>query len=209
MDLTNISYCRYNADQHSRTPQQWNARNIVRAIKGDAFNGYANLKIGERWKTLDQEHPEVAMEWFVNIVKTTTKFDPSTTYILCPIPDSSCTVNSGNPSKTMALALALKAALPKLVIWDGLRFTKAVPRRTRDEVVLKDAMVCSGTPPDGFIYLLDDVCTTGAHVIAAASCLKDLGVKSSIGALSVARTMLTPDDDVFGFRGDKLTSIRL
>jgi hypothetical protein len=206
MSLSNVSYCRY-LTKGPWSQDKHNAYNIVRAIKGDSFNGYADLKIGSVWKRLTSESPQIAFEWFAENVKSQTKFAKETTYYLCPIPDSQCTSGCGRPPKTIALAQALVSRLPQLVIWDSLRFSKVMPKSSltnmRNEEVIFQALRCPSPIPDGHIILLDDVCTSGSHAKASARRLGQAGA-DSVSAMSVARTTQNSADALFGFRSDPL-----
>jgi len=202
LKLDNISYCRYISDRHLRNQSHWDARAVVRAIKGDEFGGYADLKIGGIWRRLDQSHPELAVEWFTERVLQETSFSSNETYVLVPIPHSSCTVMSGETPKVFAIALALQRRIPRLQIADILRFNEVMPKSSetniRDENLLFQATRLIQKPPKGNIILLDDVCTTGAHAKAAARAVTK-GDGSVSCSMSVARTTLNPQDPVFGF----------
>jgi hypothetical protein len=203
MSLDNISYCRYLADIRQPWRQEhYKVAKIVRAIKGEPFNGYADFKIGEVWQRLDPDHGQVATDWFVDRVATETKFSGSG-HLLCPIPDSQSTPSSTHAPRTLALARRLSERLPQLKIWDHLRFKKPMPRKVRDEEMLFENFVCTATVPSGYIILLDDVCTSGAHARAAQRRLRGQNT-SNMCAMSVARTMLDPNEAVFGFRLDHL-----
>lgn len=208
MSLNNISYCRYLAKRDgSWTQEQWQARDIVRSIKGEAFGGHVDLVIGGKNRTLDQAHSELAFYWFAETVEKQTKFEGTAGYALCPIPDRLCTATCGRSSKTMKIAEALASRLPKLKVWDGLRFTRemASTRSTnmRDPEKIFQALTLISRIPDKYIILLDDVCTTGAHARAAARIIRKNG-NQHVCAMSVARTMLDSDEKVFGFRSDPL-----
>jgi hypothetical protein len=208
MSLSHLSYCRFLTDINTAWQQaHYDARAIVRALKNEQFKGYATLKIRGKWQTLDAAHPEIAVDWFADQVFTTTAFQANAKYSLCPMPDSSCTVTSKRPSKTMRLAEALVTRIPSLSVWDGLRFSRQMPKSSetnmRDTQVLYDAMVCRANLPDAFLIVLDDVCTSGAHAVAAAARLRASGA-TRISSMSAVRTMLSSDESVFGFRDDPL-----
>src|SRR6266700_5713262 len=128
MSLDNISYCRYLTDvSQTWLPEHYRVRNIVRAIKGDSFNGYAFLRIGNVVRRLDSNNPQVATEWFVDRVAEETEFSKGN-YILCPIPGSQCTPSSTHVPRTLLLAQSLSQRLPQLKVWDHLRFKKPMTR---------------------------------------------------------------------------------
>jgi len=203
MSLANISYCRYLADITKPWRQEhYDVAKIVRAIKGEPFKGYADFRIGKVSQRLDPEHRQVAVDWFVDRVTTETKFSNGD-HLLCPIPDSQSTRSSTCPPRTLTLAQALSKRLPALKIWDHLRFRTPMPRRVRDEELLFENLVCTAPVPLGYIILLDDVCTSGAHARAAQRRLRSHNA-SDMCAMSVARTMLDPSEEVFGYRSDPL-----
>jgi hypothetical protein len=202
MSLDNISYCRYLADITKPWRQEhYNVAKIVRAIKEEPFKGYAEFKIGKVWKRLDPDHRQVAVDWFVEQVAGQTEFTGPN--FLCPIPDSQSTIASAHPPRTLALARSLSQRLPQLTVWDHLRFKKPMARKIRDEELLFENLVCTADAPAGYIILLDDVCTSGAHARAAQRRWLERGAKDMC-AMSVARTMLDPNEKVLGYRLDRL-----
>jgi hypothetical protein len=202
MSLVNISFCRYLADPSCRSQESWDVAKIVRAIKDDPINGYADLKIGGKFRRLDADHRQVATDWFVDRVVSETDIY-GREYILCPIPDSQCTPSSSHTPRTLLLAQSLSKRLPDLKVWPHLKFKKPMARKVRDELVLYQNMVCTEHVPSGYIILLDDVCTTGAHARAAQRRLMENGAKDMC-AMSVTRTILNPEAEVFGFRADPI-----
>jgi hypothetical protein len=202
MSLDNLSYCRYlTRTSNSWTTEQWQVWNIVQAIKGKECRGYADLIVGGVTKRLTSQDKDVAIDWFVERVIEETRLRGR--YILCPIPDSQCTPTSTHITRTLMLATRLSAQAPQLIVWPHLKFTEPIPRKIRNEQYLLDHMVCTETVPKQYIILLDDVCTTGAHARAAQRRLVAGGTRDMC-AMSVARTMLTPDEPVFGIRIDRL-----
>jgi predicted amidophosphoribosyltransferase len=166
------------------------------------------LDVGGIPVLLDKDHTQSAFDWFAERVDKETTFAKDTTYLVCPIPDSECTAKCGRPSKTLKLAQAITARIPRIGILDVLRFTKPMPKSSetniRDEEALFKAMVCSVQKvPNAHILVLDDVCTTGAHARAAARRLMAHGA-NSVQGISVARTTQDVDDKLFGFRQDEI-----
>ena len=203
MSLQNISYCRYLADIRFPWRQaNYDVAKIVRAIKEEPFRGYADLKIGGATKRLDPDHPQIATEWFIERVIEETKFSPGD-HILCPIPDSQCTPLSTHTPRTVQLARTLSKRVPQLKVWHHLKFKKPMPRKLRDEELMYQNLLCTAPVPEGYLILLDDVCTTGAHARAAQRRLTVHGARDMC-AMSVARTLLEPEEEVFGFRADAL-----
>jgi hypothetical protein len=202
--MLNISYCRYKTTAGGWTPAQCISQGVVKAIKGQAFNGYRDITVAGITRRLEPGNRDLAIDWFVERVMDETEFDDGL-YSLVPIPDRDKTPKSTDPPRTSILAQKLAARIPEQFdIWDHLRFRKPIPEKTRDEQFLYDNLVCtSDKPPAGYVILLDDVCTTGAHVLAARRRLLECGA-TNVCAMSVARTMSSPDEEVFGFREDIL-----
>src|SRR5690349_15774560 len=110
--MENISYCRYltdNWDQAKNKEEHYKALNIVKAIKGDPFNGFTRFRIG----ILNSANRDVAFQWFVDRVASETQFTPGTHY-LCPIPDSQRTPTSTHTCRTLVLAQRLAQRIPEL-----------------------------------------------------------------------------------------------
>jgi hypothetical protein len=203
MSLKNISFCRYLADIRFPWGQaNYDVAKIVRALKEEEFNGYADLRFGTTSKRLTPENPLIATEWFVETVKEQVRFSEGS-YILCPIPDSQCTPTSTHVPRTLRLAQALSQRIPRLKVWHHLKFAKPMPRKLRNEEFIYQNMVCPEQVPVGYLILLDDVCTTGAHARAAQRRLLQCGGQRMC-AMSVARTIIAPEDKLFGFREDTL-----
>lgn len=212
ISLENYSYCRFltNID-NSWNHDHFRAQGIVRAIKGESFNGYRTLQVNGGWQTLTEDNPELAYAWFAEQVATQPKFGSNAPYFLCPMPDSGCTVGSQRSSNTMGLVDALSSRLPILQRWDGLRFLREMPKSRGgmrvDEETLFNAMTLIAPPPEkGLIIILDDVCTIGSHARAAGRRLLASGAKE-LCAMSVARTLLDRTEDVFGLKVDSLGEI--
>jgi hypothetical protein len=202
--MENISYCRYKTTPGGWTPAQCVSQGIVKAIKGKPFNGYRDITVGGTSRRLEPGDRNLAIDWFVDRVVEETEFDDGL-YSLVPIPDSDKTPTSTEHSRTLILAQRLLARLPEQFdIWDHLRFRVPIPEKTRDEQFLYENLVCtSNRPPAGYVILLDDVCTSGSHLLAARRRLMECGARD-ICAMSVARTMSSPDEEVFGYREDTL-----
>lgn len=205
MSFQNVSFCRYRTDNPDTwTREQWRVWNIVQAIKGYECKGYAFLQVSGSLRRLDSNNKQVAIDWFVERFASSVQLTGDNNY-LCPIPDSCSTPTSTHVSRPALLAQALTQRVPTLSLWLGLRFKQPMQKRIRDEDILYDNLMCLGSPPKGYLILLDDVCTKGAHARAARRRLIEEGANGDeMSSMSVARTMLSPDEGVFGVRVDDL-----
>lgn len=204
--MENISVCRYRTSPGGWTSEQFVSQGIVKAIKGEPFRGYRLIKVGGTTRNLCAGDQNLAVDWFVERVIEEMDFRDDL-YSIVPIPDRNKTPDAKHSTRTLLLAQALRAQFPrKMEIWDHLRFRKPMLEKTRNEALLYANMVCtSNKPPRGHVIILDDVCTTGAHALAARRRLVECGA-TNVFSISVARTMESPDEEVFGLRADVLRS---
>jgi hypothetical protein len=166
---------------------------FVKAAKDETFNGYAGLNIDGRrklFRSSDHGNTEKAREWFGELVGGLT-WSPKKVY-LAPIPDSSCTTSLGRVSNTYPLAAAAVANLKIATLWDGLRFKRALTKSReggpRDVPTLyRNVEVILPIPKDAQIVLIDDVCTGGGHLKAAARRIVEGGGECYF-AICIART---------------------
>ncbi len=115
--------------------------------------------------------------------------------VLVGVPGSSHTAANGNFT-----AGRMAGAVAQLGPWTAdpmLYFTQAMKpahegnKRARDIDYLMGILACTREKLTGQIVLLDDVVTTGAHMVACARKLRALGASVSV-ALCVARTIKVP-----------------
>lgn len=204
--LENLSCCRYLTSRDVEwSDDHFKAQGIVRALKGESFKGNRFLHVDGKLRSLTAENPELAVEWFASSAAVGIDFAART--MLVPMPDSECTTNCGRDSKVKRLAEALVARVPKLGIWDGLRFRQAMQKsreNRQEEQVLFLAMHVTLPLPTGPLLILDDVCTRGAHARAAFRRLRASGATAGIQAISAARTTHDPNEPVFGIKVEQI-----
>lgn len=186
MALKVFSCCSYSTLFETRTREEWNALQFVRAIKGRPLRGYARVPLPDGTRAyLDQTTAASAPGWFAQMAAQRITWDRAGELALTPIPDAACDIASGAPPKTRVLAVALAAALPphKAAVFDVLRWReRMVPAHvgvgTRDpqELYGNLRLTMAEWPADvPQIVLVDDVMATGAHFRAAAAFLRDWG----------------------------------
>ena len=143
---------------------------------------------------LDSKNIRHVIEWFGRLgalIISTKDFDGQNA-VLVPFPDSRCTCNKLRLPRTLTLAEAIASrSMGKTVIADILRwdiFRQASHRGgSRDCGILAKNLRLTGVPPRGTLVLLDDVVTTGAHILAGLIVLRKAGLECK-HAISVART---------------------
>jgi hypothetical protein len=158
----------------------------MRAIKRKPLRGYVHVPLpgGERGY-LDQTTAVAAPEWFGRIVSAGVTWNRVGPLVLIPIPDAACGAETGLLPKTVALAQALKAALPEaqacvldVLRWDEPMASGHLTRGTRDpqELYSRLRLTCRRLPPQPpRMVLIDDVLASGGHLRAAAAFLTDCG----------------------------------
>jgi predicted amidophosphoribosyltransferase len=120
-----------------------------------------------------------------------------TNTLLVPIPSSSHTVFN-LPFTSSRLAVAIAGRMPatsNVVAAPILAFKGKMPRASageagaRDKNAIQNGLQCSlPSLQDQSVVLVDDVCTSGAHLMACASFLRGLGASVNT-ALCLARTV--------------------
>jgi hypothetical protein len=207
MSIRLLSYMRYLSGGAVYTQPFYDTHKLVTALKGEPVKGFVNIKLGGKTIELRDENKEVAVDWFGERVAEV-KFTPGLAYYICCLPDSNCTLDGTRTSKIERLALAIRARVPQINIVDTFRFKNPMPKshetNMRDPAVLYSALEVLASPPlDGRVIVLDDVCTSGAHIAAAAAHLKVHGV-SDIVAVCAARTNYNNQDVAMKWQAEEL-----
>lgn len=190
-----LSFCRYLSlpPGEAWRDEDYGAWMFVRAAKDEPFNGYSHLNIDGHRKTFrssDAGNTQKAVAWFGELVGAL-EWSPKKVY-LAPIPDSGCTTAAARFSKTHPLALAAVENLKIATPWDGLRFKKALTKSReggpRDVGTLyRNLEIVAAIPTDAQIVLIDDVCTGGGHLKAAARKIIEGGGECNF-SICIART---------------------
>jgi hypothetical protein len=184
------------------------AMNFVKALKGEPLRGWASLRINSHTLMLRQNEPETALPWFSQVVANSFAWDEGRGFVLCPIPDSGCTVTAGRSSKTRLLADSIASHLPQIGVWDSIRWREALQKAheggPRDPAILfSNIESVLPVPRDKTIILVDDVCTTGGHLRAIAAFI-GLNGGSAPSAICAARTAQDQSRDALGLMSDEL-----
>lgn len=144
---------------------------MVKALKGDAINGYFDFKIGDKMRRFDQSNVAEFVERIPRaLARMIARHHPSEA-TLVPIPNSH--VVSATTPRFKTLELARKVAdhsAGKLTVAPALAF-REVQKKSREggprQASHFEKAYKIVQRPKGPIILLDDVCTSGGHLIAA------------------------------------------
>ena len=209
MALRVISFATYltNVDVAWRG-EDYDALKFVKAIKGKPINKYAYVPVGKAKRRLEQGNADDAIGWFGELAMAPTRDSRlPRPLILVPIPNSSCTSTNGKVPRTTRLAKALLVQLGEGEVWDRLRWTTImIPSSqggTRDPQELYENLVVTKDPPKGSLVLIDDVRTTGGHLLAAAARLVEKGGRVPL-AVCAARTVWDQDQEPFSMLDERL-----
>jgi predicted amidophosphoribosyltransferase len=212
MALRVISFATYltNVDVVWRG-EDYDALKFVKAIKGKAINRYAHVPVGKAKRRLQEQNADDAIGWFGEMAMAPTRdLRIPHPLILVPSPNSSCTTTNGKVPRTTRLAKALAVQLGEEV-WDRLRWkaimTPSSQGGTRDPQELYDNLVVTKEPPKGSLGLIDDVRTTGAHLLAAAARLAEKGARVPL-AVCAARTVWNQDEEPFSILEEQLEDFK-
>lgn len=162
----------------------WDGFNLVKALKGQNFNGYVRLQARNGdWVTARANDRAPAFrlfgEWAALVLQELVRQEQVSAQgtLLMPVPSSSC-VAFGTDEKGAALAGAIAARSPGFQAVNGLHwreaFCKAAEGGTRDAALLQANLVVGDGPPSQ-IVLIDDVATSGGHLLACARALRARG----------------------------------
>jgi predicted amidophosphoribosyltransferase len=213
MALRVISFATYltNVDVVWRG-EDYDALKFVKAIKGKPINKYAYVPVGKAKRLLQERNADDAITWFGEMAMAPTRdLRIPRPLVLVPIPNSSCTTTNGKVPRTTRLAKALLVQLGEGEVWDRLRWkTSMTPSSqggTRDPQELYDNLVVTKEPPKGSLVLIDDVRTTGAHLLAAAARLVEKGARVP-SAVCAARTVWNQDQEPFSILEEQLEDFK-
>lgn len=162
--------------------QDYDATHLVKAIKGRDLNTkqYATVQVGGRWTTIRQANKDTALEWFAEWAAPIIDETARGQKVLIPIPSSKTTVSTPDNFRTVEIAriVAAKCQTPAVVA-PVLRWTKPIPSASeeggsRDPRILYPQLTLIAKPPPGTCVFIDDVSTSGGHLIACAWKLDDI-----------------------------------
>jgi predicted amidophosphoribosyltransferase len=154
---------------------------------------------------LDTKSRQEALEWFGALAGLTLAIKKlSSPIVLIPIPNSDCVQNRSTIPRTLFLAESVAAHTANAVVCDCLRWkqhqTPSHCGGTRNISRLNSDLLLTITPPLATAILVDDVVTTGAHIIASAAVLARGGVYCNEAICVASRSFSCLNDSVFCVR---------
>jgi hypothetical protein len=197
-----LSYAAYIQGDCQMRNDDFAGQKFVKAIKGQAINGYAEIPIRGRRYRFDNNAPATARSlWSYWAADKIAELCPTGHCVLAPIPNTSAIVGTPASYGTFALARAAAERVGRLAsVHDALRWTTAMPAShaggtRRPEILYANLTYLPGGSNEPYI-LVDDVVTTSGHVQACRAMLESQG-KSVIAAVCGAHTVYEQLNDVF------------
>lgn len=168
------TWCQYHTSSEGRTQAAWSANKFVRCVKGEGVNGTGLVPVAGANRNLTAStSQQEAIDWFVNMVEERFPQLVGGFATWIPVPPSHATsrrdVEAGTTGQ-IARALAQRGGIHDVDA--GLYWKRPItPARrggSRDPFELFEKLVCEPARKwDQAVILVDDVFTTGGHVVAA------------------------------------------
>jgi hypothetical protein len=159
----------------------YTANKIIKAVKGEEFKGYFDVKIGNQQKRFDKTNIAQFMPVLYQAVGNKIKELIGNRVTLVPIPNSKATIRDRTDFRTLVHARAIaesignSAGASAALRWRSEK-TPAHKGGSRDPQVHYENLKVMDLPT-GAVVLFDDVLTSGSQIVGACRRLTAAGVE--------------------------------
>jgi hypothetical protein len=216
MPLPVTTFCAYRTRRNGPwTDRDHAASKFIKALKEQPVAGWAYVPVGKEHVRLDAANAVSAPDIFARQAAHGMRWGELGPLMFVPIPDSSCTMSTTHPPRTIKMAVALLRCIESVdaIVADVLRWSEAMTPAhagvgTRDpEDLFRRLRLRGPVPPNRSVVLIDDVMASGSHVRAAAAFLESAGA-TVVKAICAARADDSPViGDAFAIRTVILESL--
>lgn len=203
-----ISICAYLTDSEAEwRAEDHRATKMVKAMKGDPIKGYFHSVVGGEKRRYDQNNIHEFVSRIPRALATNMLRHHDAPATIVPIPNSHVTTTDAENFKTLELANNVaKYSGGKYVVEPAIVF-KTLQKKSRDggprDPGHFEAAYNVVKKLNGPIILLDDVCTSGGHIIGAYRRVNT--TKSPVAlACTFGRTTKMQLDSPIGLRVEEL-----
>ncbi len=190
-ELKVLTFCSYltNVDTPWR-PEDHNCLKMVKALKGQPFNGFFDARVGGKTRQYNQDNAGDFVKLIPKKLAAIGNEHFGKNFAFVPIPNSAVTSPGHAEFKILKLAKEIaKIAGVKATPCLTFREPQIASHRggPRDPYHFESAYQIHTPLPQTDIVLIDDVLTSGAHIQGACWRLKAAGA-NVIGAIAFGRT---------------------
>lgn len=190
--LTVHSCCEYLTAGSDWRDEDYNARVIVKSVKGEPFKGFWDITIKDKVIRIDQNNMDAGLNLAARVVASRLVELTDGPVTLVPIPNSQACIGVKPEFRTLMLAQAIakhskdKAIASPAILWNAPKSKQhqGAGYRHASQFIPKLKIV---KKLETQVVLIDDVITSGSQMLACTYVLRKAGYKVPFG-MAVAKT---------------------
>lgn len=200
--------CQYLTSGENWRSADHKARIIVKCVKGEEFNGYADITVDGKRTRLNSNNKDVGLELLGKVLGSRIIELTDDDVTLVPVPNSSAFVGGDESFRTLQLAnaVARNASVLTTVIpaflWKNQKQKQHQIGGYRHASQFIPNLSLRWQPASP-VVLVDDVVTSGSQMLACTHILRKLNVDVIFG-IAVGRTTTVQTDNTLSWVSDKV-----